>query len=314
MALVGRASSGWKSAPGTWRIVFARWALYVLAMVPGVMAMSADLKESVSSRPFFHDLGRPLDFLGLQLVLAELPGAGLGLLFFGAFAIWLLQQGWLAGATRLLDPSPKGKLPVRWEMLEEGLRYLARFLRIAALALVATLFLLWAIGAVFSRLSAWAEVHEWSVEASFIDLNLWRLALILFGMTFIGTVAFWAKVISAADDRRYVRRLPWILIRLFVKRPVASLLYQMAVVGLVLGLQASALWSWRQSTGGLMLWLPLWLMLLFLASYVWQARVRSALLVWRGGDMALLRATPDSPWYMFSRGFRALRRPRRPRS
>ena len=107
-------------------------------------------------------------------------------------------------------------------------------------------------------------------------------------LTLIGTFAFWARVITVADSRRKLRRLPLLLLRLFARRPVSALIFQFAAIAVVLFVQAVALWSWRQSGGGLA-WLLFWAALLLVASWIWQLRIRAALIVWQREDLRVVR-------------------------
>jgi hypothetical protein len=101
-------------------------------------------------------------------------------------------------------------------------------------------------------------------------------------MTLIGIFAFWVRVITVVDNRRDLRRLPMAVLRLFLRRPVAALLFQFAAIALVLILQAVALLCWRQSSGGV-LWPVLWAAALFFAAWVWQLRIRVAINVLKSG-------------------------------
>lgn len=295
MALARRALAGFKPAVGSAQLTAWRFGLYLLAMLPGILVTIGHLRDRVGRRPMFDEMARPLELVGVRQLVSELPGPGLGLLLGGLVAIWILQQLWLAGATRVLDPRRREGGPVRRELLEEGARYLVRYLRVVGLALVAVVVSMTLLRLVFEGLADRAEIEGWSIQRSFIDLPVLRALLTLLVLTLIGTAAFWAKVIVSADDRRYVRRLPWIVLRLFLRRPLATLGFQSTTVLLVLALQAAALWSWRQS-GTFLPWLFLWLILLMAAAYVWQARVRAAVLVWRGRDLVRLRAIPDAPF------------------
>jgi hypothetical protein len=130
----------------------------------------------------------------------------------------------------------------------------------------------------FLALSVRAEVEDWSVQASLIDLHVWRAIIMFVAMTLIGIFAFWVRVITVVEDRRDLRRLPLAVLRIFWRRPGSALLFQFAAVVLVLSLQAAALLFWRQSPGGLH-WAALWAAALFLAAWIWQLRIRVAVRV-----------------------------------
>jgi len=261
---------------GIWRVVLSRWALYVVAMLPGLLALTSHLKQTIGLRPWFQDVEMPLDILSLKLVAAELPG-GVSLLMLGALVVWILQLVWLAGAVQILD-TPGNNVPRK--ILANGWPYLGRFARIAVFAILAIIAFHLALKFLFGSLAARAELEDWTVRRSLFDLNLWRAAMTFTALTLVGTFAFWARVITVADSRRKLRRLPLLLVRLFVRRPISALMFQFATIAVVLCVQAIALWSWRQSGGGLA-WLLLWAMLLLVASWIWQLRIRAALTIWQ---------------------------------
>jgi len=284
MALIQSAANIIRPVAGTWRVILSRWALYVVAMLPGLLAMKRHLEQTVGLRPWFQDVEMPLDMLSLKFVAAELSG-GMSLLMLGAFIVWVLQLVWLAGAAQILDTS-KNYLPRK--IFGNGWSYLGRFVRIAVFSILAIIAFHLALKFLFGSLATRAELEDWSVEKSFFDLNLWRAVITFTALTLVGTFAFWARVITVADSRRKLRRLPLLLLRLFARRPVSALIFQFAAITVVLFVQAVALWSWRQSGGGLA-WLVLWAMLLLVASWIWQLRIRAALIIWQREDLRVVR-------------------------
>jgi len=280
MALIQSAANIIRPTAGTWRVVLSRWALYVVAMLPGLAAMSSHLKQTVGLRPWFHDVEMPLDMLGFKFVAAELSG-GMPLLMLGAFLVWVLQLVWLAGAVQIFNAS---RFDVTRKVFASGWPYLGRFVRIAVVAILAIIAFFLALKFLFGSLATRAELEDWTVQESLFDLNLWRAVTMFTAFTLVGTFAFWARVITVADSRRKLRRLPLLLLRLFVRRPISALIFQFATIAVVLFAQAVALWSWRQAGGGLA-WLLLWALLLLIASWIWQLRIRAALAIWQREDL-----------------------------
>ena len=276
MALIKSAAKLIRPTTGTLRVVLSRWALYAIAMLPGLLAMKRHLEQTIGLRPWFQDLTVPLDMLNVKLIVAELPG-GTPLLMLGAFIVWALQLVWLAGAVQILNAS---RFDVPRKIFANGWPYLGRFVRIAVFSIVAIIAFLLALKFLFGSLATRAELEDWTVQQSLFDLNLWRAVMTFTALTLVGTFAFWARVITVADSRRRLRRLPVLLLRLFARRPVSALIFQFATIAIVLFVQAVALWSWRQSAGGLA-WLVLWAMLLLAASWIWQLRIRAALAIWQ---------------------------------
>jgi len=285
MALMQSTLNMIRPTAGTWRVVLSRWIIYVAATLPGLAALTFHLKQTVGLRPWFQDLETPLDALGLKLLLAELFG-GLPLLMLGALIIWALQLVWLAGAVQILDKS-KNHLPRK--VFANGWSYLGRFVLVAVFAIIMIFLLHLALKFAFNALATRAELEDWTVQQSFFDLAFWRVALSFVALTLVGTCAFWARVITAADNRRKLWRLPLMLLRLFLHRPVSALIFQFGTIVVVLFVQGVALWSWRQSAGGLV-WLVPWALLLLMASWIWQLRIRAALAIWR---LESIRQQPD---------------------
>lgn len=261
-----------KPTTGTWRVVLARWLLYTLAILPGMLSMSSHLDATVGTKPWFHDLQTPLDLLSLKYLIPQLSG-GVSMLMAGVFIIWLLQLVWLGGAMRVLDPNAPG---IQKKVFANGWQYLARFVRIAIFALLAVVVLQFLIGKVFGALSARAEVNTWSVYDAYITLNMWRVFILFVALTIVGVVAFLARSMAVAHERRDTRRLLWPALKLLVQKPGSVFAAQFLLVCAVLGIQAMALVCWRQSSNDAM-WLGLWALLQLATAYVWQIRIRLAL-------------------------------------
>lgn len=300
----GRAARAWVPSRGTWRIVIARWLVFLLAAVPGVLAATSGLAGSIGRSPWFEGARSPLDVERTLVALREGSAAGAGALGVGLLVCWVVLQWLTAAAARALDPARSPAPDVRLELFEDGPRLFLRYLRVVAFAAVALLAGAWAIDAAFEAIGDAAARAGASLETRWIDLPLLQVLVNGSWASLVGVAGFWAKIVVAADDRRYIRRLPWTVLRLLARRPVSAVGFHLVCFGSVLVLQASALWSWRQSERTAV-WIVLWLLLLFLAAFVWQVRVRAALLVWRGGGLDDLRAVPDAPWGAFRRLRRA---------
>ena len=261
-----------KPTTGTWRVVSTRWLLYMLAVLPGMLALSRHLDDTIGTRPWFHDLQPPLHTLSTKFVFAQL-GEGVTLLGAGVAIIWLLQLVWLGGATLIFDPR---KPQVTKGVFTNGWQFLARFIRIALIALVLTLILQFVIRKVFGSLSDRAEVEAWSFYDAYITLNMWKAGVIFVALTIVGVLAFWMRMIAVVEDRKDTRRLPWQALKLLVRKPLSAFGMQFALICAVLGIQAVALLCWRQSASG-MLWFGLWVLLQLVTAYIWQLRIRLAL-------------------------------------
>ena len=261
-----------KPTTGTWRVVATRWLLYMFAVLPGVLSLGRHLDDKIGTRPWFHDLQPPLSVLSTKFVVSEI-GDGIALLGAGVAIIWLLQLVWLGGSIRVLDPRAPG---VQTRIFANGWQYLARFVRIALMAVIAIAILQFVIGKFFSGLGARAEVNGWSVYSAYISLNMWKVATVFVALTAIGVIAFWMRIIAVTEERTDTRRLPWQTLKLVASKPLNAFVLQFLLICAVLGIQAMALWCWRQS-GSDSLWLGLWALLQLATAYVWQFRIRAAL-------------------------------------
>ena len=260
-----------KPTAGTWRVVTSRWLLYMLATLPGLMVLTSHLDETVGKRPWFQDLQPPLDILSTKLLVPEIADS-VALLGAAVVVIWLLQLVWLGGSIQILDPR---RLDIRKKVFSHGWQFLARFIRIAVFAAIAVALTQFFLGKILAALRAQAEAQNWSVYDAFVTLNLWYVSIVFVVMTLIGLIAFWMRMIVVTEDRRDIRRLPWLAVKILVRRPVSAFLLQFLLVCAVLGTQLMALWCWRQSPHGGM-WLGVWALLQLLTAYVWQLRIRSA--------------------------------------
>ena len=266
-----------KPTSGTWRVVTSRWLLFMLATLPGMLTLTSHLNETIGKRPWFQELQPPLDILSTKLVVAEL-GDGVALLAAGVLIIWLLQLIWLGGSIQLLDPR---RPDIRKKVFGHGWPFLARFVRVAVFAVIAVGVTHFLLSKIVSGLRAQAESQNWPVYDAFISLNLWYASIVFLVMTLIGLVAFWMRMIVVIEDRRDVRRLPWQAVKILVRQPLSAFLLQFVLVCMVLGTQAIALWCWRQSPNG-GIWLAVWALLQLLTAYVWQLRIRSAIIILAG--------------------------------
>jgi hypothetical protein len=230
--------------------------------------------------------------LNFRLLTSDLSGTGTTLLIAGVLFIWIMQLSWQAGAMTLLDPSANTESK---KVFANGRPFVGRFVRIAVFALIGLVAVHLVIKYFHNILSVRAELEGWSVRQSYLSLQLWRLGALFVGLNIVGTFAFWARVITVADGRRYLRRVPRMVVRLFWRRPLAALLLQIVAISIVLVVQAVALVVWRQSSGSAW-YLLLWAALLLVASYVWQLRIQSALAVWNGDRVRDLRLAEDRPW------------------
>jgi hypothetical protein len=263
-----------KPTSGTWRVVTSRWLLYMLATLPGMMALTSHLDETIGKRPWFQDLQPPLDTLSTKLLVAEI-GDGVALLGAAVVVIWLLQLVWLGGSIQILYP---WQADVRKKVFSHGWPFLGRFIRIAVFAAIAVGAMQYSLVKIFGVLRAQSESQGWSVYNALVTLNLWYVTIVFIVMTLIGLIAFWMRIIVVTEDRRDTRRLPWMAVKILVRQPVSAFLWQFLLVCAVLGTQAVALLCWRQSPNGSM-WFGVWAVLQLLSAYVWQLRIRSAFTV-----------------------------------
>lgn len=297
-----------KPVQGSVRLIAARWVLAILAALPGIFAARAALDASAGRQPWFTEAPDPLPLPQLIKILAELAPA-VPVLVAGVVVAWLVQLLLTAAAVELFDPRAAPG-PVRlWRgTIDTGTRFLWVYLRISVSAAVLLFVGGLIVDAVFEKLADRAEVAGWSGTTIIYGLGIGQMALLLTGAGLVGLCAWWSRVIVVGGGRRYVRRLPTMLVRVCWRWSFQGLILP-GTVGMASVLAGAAvLFAWRQSPGTGTVWFVLWLGLLLVQAYLWHWRLRTLCLIWFSTGLDDVRATPDRPWHMFRRIRRRLRR------
>lgn len=295
--------------PGSLKLVFARWLVGIVAMLPGTLAGIDALSSGAAAEPYFSGAPQPFPLLVFVEFAGRLPGGMWGLLALGAAVAWIVNQWLTVAAVRILDRSSTAAPRVWRAMIDVGTQYLGRYLRVAAFAAA------WLLGAValVNRAFEWLADHGtlagWSGQTLLLTLPMTRALVLLALASAVGTVGLWCRVIVVHGERHCVRRLHQVVPRLAWRAPVQGILLSMLLSAFSLAAAALVVLAWRQSgVGAIGLWLPLWLAVLLGQSYVWHWRIRTCLELANQGLAAAWSTVPDEPWHVFRRLWEFLKR------
>jgi hypothetical protein len=282
-------------------LIAARWALSILAALPGIAAANAALSESIGTKPWFTEAPDPLPLPQFFGVMEEV-GRALPVLLIGVALAWLFLQMLNAAAIEILDP---GRTPGRvrlWRtIVDSGWRYLPIYLRVSLLALIFLGLGARAVSTVFDRLGDQGAIEGWSGETLVLTLPMVHLLVLLAWAGIVGAGAWWSRVILTRGGRRYVRRMLTVVPRVIWRNPLQGFLlhWLLATASVLLG--AAMLFAWRQTPGVATGWLAAWLVLLLVQAGVWHFRLRTLNLIWSLATQDDLRDQPDAPWGLFRR-------------
>lgn len=292
---------------GSIRLMALRWLLFVAAALPALAVSLGGIRAEVANRSYFAAAPDPLPLIPLARLLERLPASIWGALLAVAVVVWAGNQLLTAGAVTLFGTAGGGRPRVWRTVFEAGTRSLWAYLRIALTALVLAALGARLIGAIGGRLLDHGQQELWTMQARLL-VHAGRGAAILCWLTLVGVFAWWCRVIVVADERRRVRRVWTVVLRLWRRRPLGALAlhFLLALGGLLAG--AGALFAWRQSGAGVTGWALAWLAVLAGLSFLWHWRLRAGRLMWSSPDLIDLRAVPDVPWRLPARLLGALRR------
>jgi len=299
MAMSAPVLQGLQPVPGSVRLIALRWALSILAALPGIAAAKAALSGSVGSEPWFTEVPDPLPLPQFFGIPGEV-GAAVPVLLIGVVLAWLFHQLLTAAAVEILDPARQpGRVRLWRTMMDRGWSYLLIYLRVSLVALVFLLLGARILSVVFERLAERGVVEGWTGKTLILTLPIVRLLLLLAWAGIVGACAWWSRVILLSGGRRYVRRMLTIVPRVLWRSPVQGFLlhWLLGIVSVLLG--AAVLFTWRQAPGLATGWFVAWLMLLVVQSAVWHWRMRTLSLIWSLSSFNDLRDKPDVPWGVF---------------
>jgi hypothetical protein len=301
--------AGLRPVAGSLRLIGLRWLLWILSALPGLVAAGAALERSIAERPYFVEAGDPLPLVTLSVLLRSVPEALWGVLAAGTVLAWLGNLLLTAGAVELLDPQRVGAVRVWRTVIDTGTRYLWVYLRIALLALVLLLIGGRVLGLIFESIDDHGKLAGWPAKSLLLTLPVIRALLLLSWASIVGTLALWCRVLAVSDGRRFMRRLPALVLRVWWRRPLQGLVFHavLALASPLIG--ALVLLAWRQSSAVTTGWVALWLVVLALQSFLWHWRLRVCRLIWADRRFDNARVVPDSPWRLLRRLAKRLRRP-----
>ena len=301
MAVAPGWLAGLRPARGSVRLIVLRWLLWIFAALPGIAVARGALGESIANRPHFTEAPDPLPFLEFARLITEIPGSVWGALAIGVVIGWVGNLFLTAGAVDIVGRRGTGGVRVLRTVFDTGARHLWVYVRVALLAVLFIGLGSRLLALVFERLGEHGQVAGWTAKALAFNLGITRGLLLLLWLTIVGVFALWSRVIVVADGRRYVRRLPSLVLRLWWRHPVRSLVVHVVLALATLFVSSAVLAGWRQSSASPAGWIVLWLGVLMAQALVWHWRIRASCLIWSLSDLDDLRARPDAPWRLFSR-------------
>lgn len=305
-------SNAWRRAltlaPGSARLIITRWLIWIAVVLPGSFAGYGMLAQGPAAEPYFSDAPQPLP-LGQLVEMLGRAGPLFGLAFAGAAAAWLASQLLTAGAIVVFRAEGEQPVHVRHAVLHSGMHCLLRYLRIALLAAIWLAVFFTLTGRLFDRLADHGELAGWSALTG-VELTITRALLLVLLASAVGACALWCRVIVTTSERRCVRRLHQVVPKIVLRAPLQGLILPVAVSAFSLVVGATLIFAWRQAgAGNTALWLGLWLVVTLGQAYLWHFRVRLFCELTRVGIASAWVMVPDTPWHVFRRLWRFVRRP-----
>jgi hypothetical protein len=173
-------------------------------------------------------------------------------------------------------------------------------LRVTLLAAALSGLGMWAIATAFERLALRGDTAGWTGQTLVVVLPLCQAIATLLWMALVGAWAFWCRVLLVADERRRVRSVGLLVLRVFRRAPLRGPSFFAAVtIASFLG-SATVLLVWRQlpprSLPAAIAVMGLWLLTLVAQAWLWHWLLRAARLLYSEPQFNDLRPAPDAPW------------------
>ncbi|HJK99234.1 MAG TPA: hypothetical protein RMF84_18560 [Polyangiaceae bacterium LLY-WYZ-14_1] len=276
-------------------------AFGVLAVLPVAWAAGAELAPGLARATWVTDLGRPLPLVPLAVLLGEVvaavatpAAAALGLSLLGH---WAVLAAVLTVLRREVGGLPVAPLEPLDRLPAAAGRHLGAFLRVAAAALGGLV----VVGLVARSVGAAAAALVPDTALAALTLGALRALVFALGAWMVGAGALLARVLLVVDDRRRVRRVLPMVLRVWLRAPVIGLLLPTLASVLAAVPGAVALGGWRDS-GGASAWVVAAVVAMVLRALVGLV-VAGALVRLVAGHPGLdeLRRTPDAPFGVLSR-------------
>lgn len=309
--IVSAVVDGARGAAGSWRRIALRILLGIACFAPARFAADAAMQKRLAGFPEGGGSGPLLPFESVVDLLGEAGSAYGGMLLAGLIVFLLLDQILTAAATWAADPDRVDRRIGVWRSLwSEGAPHLFPLLRILAVVLVAQAVGLVVVNKLFLALDAHAQREGWTADTRFVSLVELRVLVHGALMATIGAWAFWARILTVADERAIVRRTLTDSLRIFWRAPLSWVgLFVVTTVAVQL------------FTGWLLVKLspPVSpalavvgaLAVVVLSAKTWDFLVIAGRRVYRDGPFDDLRARGDQPWDVVGTVRRLLERPRR---
>lgn len=281
---------------GSVRLIVARLVALVAFISPGYIVLRNRIARICGHALCGPDPGGPVDLMDVKLIIVKAPESGFALLAAGAVAFIIFDQLLTAVAFRWLDPHRDTDSPrrLRTDIVREGAPHLLAYLRLLVMGLV--IMWLWSasVGGVFEPINDRAAVAGATLESRVFS-RLIHLALITLGVATIGAFTFWARALTALDERIRVRRTVLLTARLCWRRVLRGPGFS---VGLTIAVQfatGAALAGtppWRSDDAAWFVWPAI----LAVQMITWHWRIHAAARLGTDPGLADLRRLPDMPW------------------
>ncbi len=287
---------GLRFSKGSRRLILTRVVTLFLAMAPGMLCVMLHFEETAGHNPTLTRAEVPLPIAHLVIVAKELSsGIFLALLFSLAVA-FIGNQFLLAGALQILHPQQSNTPKVLRQIFKSGAKIFWPYLRIAMLACLKLCLGAWLIHVCFRKLADHGTTAGWTAQSIWITLSLLEALSVFVWANFVGAFAHWCRVLIQVDGRRLVRRTILLVFRVWWCHPLQSLCFTLAIMFLASAGPATVLAAWRQAAPNTALWFGLWVLTLFILSYLWHWKVHVSRLLVEYPDMKSTREAPDVHW------------------
>lgn len=297
-------TAGLSLVPGSLQLILLRWALVALAAVPAMFAAVVGIAATMARQPYFTDVRGPLPIAQLLRLSNEIPSGILATLVLAAVLALVGQQVLVAGALDWLEPAhgprpSSAEEPVALAVIKSGGRWLWAMLRVVLFAGALSAVGLTAIDWLFERLVDHGTGQGWTGRTLWLHLPLLEAVASLVWAATVGAWAFWCRVLMVADNRRRVRSVGLLVLRVWRRRPLtAPLFFVVLTLTMLLG-SAAVLALWRQHPPAALLGvIPLavtWLLVLLVQAMAWHWLLRVARLLYADVSLDDLRNRPDAP-------------------
>lgn len=291
---------------GSIRLFLVRFGFMLLMSAPMTLIALVGVAEGPGKSPYFTEPKGLLPFVHLVKLVMELPKAVVPGVLVTALLCVFVDQILLGGAVSLADPSrvQDEKPRVLSAVGKEGLVHLWPFLRAVGLGLLPLFVGSGLLRVLAKKLNAMGELSGWTGKTMMVTLPMLNAVLMLIWFGCTAAWIFWCRLICAADNRRIARRSAVLALRVFVRRPIPSLVSFAFLSIISIVLSGAVLFGWRFSDprgASLFFWVSAFLGTLAVQALLWLYLVRAGMLLYSSDTFLDLRSAPDESFRLWSR-------------